>query len=55
MGVDQKTFRRVVASAFRLLMKEIIYGRNAVYETLRANRRQVFRLEVAEGVQEKAA
>lgn len=34
-------------------MKEIIYGRNAVYETLRANRRQVFRLEVADGVQEK--
>lgn len=34
-------------------MKEIIYGRNAVYETLRANRRQVFRLEVAEGVQDK--
>lgn len=34
-------------------MKEIIYGRNAVYETLRANRRQAFRLEVAEGAQEK--
>ncbi len=34
-------------------MKEIIYGRNAVYETLRAGRRQVFALDVAEGVQEK--
>jgi 23S rRNA (guanosine2251-2'-O)-methyltransferase len=34
-------------------MKELIYGRNAVYETLRAGRRQVFRLQVAEGVQEK--
>ena len=35
------------------LMKELIYGRNAVYETLRARRRQVFGLQVAEGVQEK--
>jgi 23S rRNA (guanosine2251-2'-O)-methyltransferase len=34
-------------------MKELIYGRNAVYETLRAGRRQVFRLQVADGVQEK--
>ena len=34
-------------------MKEFIYGRNAVYETLRAGRRQVFRLELAEGAQEK--
>jgi 23S rRNA (guanosine2251-2'-O)-methyltransferase len=34
-------------------MNELIYGRNAVYETLRAGRRQVFRLQVAEGVQEK--
>jgi 23S rRNA (guanosine2251-2'-O)-methyltransferase len=34
-------------------MKELLYGRNAVYETLRANRRQVFRLQIAEGVQEK--
>jgi 23S rRNA (guanosine2251-2'-O)-methyltransferase len=34
-------------------MKEIIYGRNAVYETLRARRRQVFRVQVAEGAQEK--
>ncbi len=34
-------------------MKEFIYGRNAVYETLHARRRQVFRLQVAEGVQEK--
>ena len=34
-------------------MKELIYGRNAVYETLRAKRRQVFRLLVAEGAQEK--
>lgn len=34
-------------------MKELIYGRNAVYETLRAKRREVFGLEIAEGVQEK--
>lgn len=34
-------------------MREWIYGRNAVYETLRAARRQVFSLLVAEGVQEK--
>ena len=34
-------------------MKEWIYGRNAVYETLRAGRRQPFRLWVAKGVEEK--
>jgi 23S rRNA (guanosine2251-2'-O)-methyltransferase len=34
-------------------MKELIYSRNAVYEVLRAKRRQVFSIEVAEGVQEK--
>lgn len=34
-------------------MKEFIYSRNAVYETLRAKRREVFRIQVAEGVQEK--
>jgi 23S rRNA (guanosine2251-2'-O)-methyltransferase len=34
-------------------MKEYIYSRNAVYETLRARRRQVFQLLIAEGVQEK--
>jgi 23S rRNA (guanosine2251-2'-O)-methyltransferase len=34
-------------------MKEFIYSRNAVYETLRANRREIFRLQIAEGVQEK--
>lgn len=34
-------------------MKEFLYGRNAVYETLRAKRRHVFALEIAEGVQEK--
>jgi 23S rRNA (guanosine2251-2'-O)-methyltransferase len=34
-------------------MKEFIYSRNAAYETLRAKRRQVFRLEIASGVQEK--
>ncbi len=33
-------------------MKEFIYGRNAVYETLRAKRREIFRLEIAEGVKE---
>jgi len=34
-------------------MKELIYSRNAVFETLRAKRRQIFSIEVAEGVQEK--
>ena len=34
-------------------MRETIYGRNPVYETLRARRREVFRLLVAEGVQER--
>jgi 23S rRNA (guanosine2251-2'-O)-methyltransferase len=34
-------------------MKETIYSRNAVYETLRAKRRQPFSLEIAEGVKEK--
>jgi 23S rRNA (guanosine2251-2'-O)-methyltransferase len=34
-------------------MREIIYGRNPVYETLRARRRDVFRLQVAEGVQDR--
>ena len=33
-------------------MKEFIYGRNAVYETLRAKRREFFSLEVADGVKE---
>ena len=34
-------------------MKEYIYSRNAVYETLRAQRRDVFRIQVSEGAQEK--
>jgi len=34
-------------------MKELLFGRNAVYESLRAGRRQAFRLLVAEGVQGK--
>jgi 23S rRNA (guanosine2251-2'-O)-methyltransferase len=34
-------------------MKEFIYGRNPVYETLRALKRDIFRLLVAEGAQEK--
>jgi len=36
-------------------MRELIYGRNAVYECLSAGRRDVFKLTVAEGVQEKGA
>jgi 23S rRNA (guanosine2251-2'-O)-methyltransferase len=35
-------------------MKEFIYSRNAVYETLRARRRDVFKIELAEGVQVKS-
>ena len=34
-------------------MKEWIIGRNPVYEVLRARRRQVFRLQVAQGAEEK--
>jgi 23S rRNA (guanosine2251-2'-O)-methyltransferase len=34
-------------------MREWIYGRNPVYEALRARRRQPFRLQLAEGLQEK--
>jgi 23S rRNA (guanosine2251-2'-O)-methyltransferase len=34
-------------------MKEWLYGRNAVYESLRARRRQFFRLKLARGVEEK--
>jgi len=34
-------------------MRELIYGRNAVHEVLRANRRDAYKLLVAEGVQEK--
>ncbi len=34
-------------------MKDNIWGRNAVYEMLRANRRDVYQLLVAEGVQER--
>jgi 23S rRNA (guanosine2251-2'-O)-methyltransferase len=36
-----------------MIMKEFIYSRNAVYESLRARRREVFRIQIAEGVQEK--
>jgi len=34
-------------------MKEWLYGRNAVYETMRARRRQFLRLRIAQGVEEK--
>ena len=34
-------------------MREIIYGRNPVYESLRAKRRDGFRLQIAEGAQER--
>ncbi len=34
-------------------MREMIYGRNPVYEALRARRRQFFNLLIAEGIQEK--
>ncbi len=34
-------------------MKEFLYSRNAVYETLRAKRRQIFEIQIAEGIQEK--
>lgn len=34
-------------------MKEWLYGRNPIYETLRANRRPIYGLRVAKGAQEK--
>jgi 23S rRNA (guanosine2251-2'-O)-methyltransferase len=34
-------------------MNEFIYSRNAVYETLRAKRRDVFRIQIADSAQEK--
>src|SRR5512138_2555226 len=34
-------------------MRESLYSRNAVYEALRSKRREVFKLQVAEGAQEK--
>ena len=34
-------------------MKEFIYSRNAVYETLRARHRNVFKIQIAAGAQEK--
>jgi 23S rRNA (guanosine2251-2'-O)-methyltransferase len=34
-------------------MREFIYGRNPVYETLRTHRREIFRLQIAGGVKEK--
>jgi len=34
-------------------VKEFIYSRNAVHETLRARRRDVFQIQIAEGAQEK--
>jgi 23S rRNA (guanosine2251-2'-O)-methyltransferase len=36
-------------------MRELIYGRNAVYECLRAGQREVYKLLVSEGAQEKGA
>ena len=38
---------------YNIPMKEFIYSRNAVHEALLAGRRQFFRLEIAQGVQEK--
>ena len=34
-------------------MKEFFYSRNAVYEALRSKRRDVFKVQIAEGAQEK--
>ena len=34
-------------------MREFIYSRNAVYEALRARRRDVFKIQISEGAQEK--
>ena len=50
---DGYTLARANAHSHPISMREIIYGRNPVYESLRARRRDVFRLQIAEGVQEK--
>ena len=34
-------------------MREFIYSRNAVYETLRARHREIFKIQISEGAQEK--
>ncbi len=34
-------------------MKELLYSRNAVYETLRAGRREIFAIEIADTAQDK--
>lgn len=34
-------------------MKEAIFSRNAVYETLRAGRRKIFKIQISEGAQDK--
>jgi 23S rRNA (guanosine2251-2'-O)-methyltransferase len=34
-------------------MKEFIYSRNAVYEALRSKHREIFRIQIADGAQEK--
>lgn len=41
------------SSKIRLYMRELIYSRNAVYETLRARRREIFAIEIADTAQEK--
>jgi len=41
------------SSLIPCFMRELIYGRNAVHEVLRANRREVYQLLVAEGAQER--
>ena len=38
---------------YNQIVKEFIYSRNAVYETLRAKRREVFRIQLSEGAQER--
>lgn len=36
-------------------MRDFLYGRNAIWETLRAGRRQVYKLWIAEGVKESGS
>ena len=44
---------RSVTVPYNWGMKEFIYSRNAVYETLRAQHRDVFKIQISEGAQEK--
>jgi 23S rRNA (guanosine2251-2'-O)-methyltransferase len=54
--LNKRFYCRLLFSAQSLrynhaIMKEFIYSRNAIYETLRAQRREVFKIELADNAQ----